>query len=426
MGHNVSELDQLVKLVATPAPHPSRYLAKVLNDRDRRALQSVATQFFVNGAVVGSFLPRLPEIRDKIDTDLATIGLVLTLASLGGLLGSVVCSPFVERFGTKRAMIYGGLALVATLFVIGSARSPLVLWIGLSLLLLFDVIADVGMNMQGSAISSRRTIPVMNRLHGLWSLGTVLGGVLASSLASAGVGLQTHLVFVAVALIATMIFVAPGLLAETEVLQNQPSTASRDGGNAPARSAPVLLATFAVLGAMAMMMEQTSGDWSALRLSDDLAQTAGVAGLGFVAYTIGMTTGRFSGDSVLGRIGEHRLIRAGASLNGVGLGIAFLIDAVPAVMVGLFLAGLGNSVIFPMLYDQAAKAPGKAGAGLGAMVGGSRIGALVAPIAVGTMAATDALSIGQAVAIVTIPCAIVVIAVRAAQASGHRGELSSA
>lgn len=385
----------------------------------------MAVQFFVNGAVIGSFLPRLPEIRDNIGTDVDTLGLVFTLASLGGLLGSAICSPFIERFGSKRAMIVGGLCLIATLFVIGGANSPAMLWLGLMLLLLFDVLADVGMNMQGSAISSRRTVPVMNRLHGLWSLGTVLGAILASLLAAAEFDLQLHLVAVAVALIAAMTFVAPGLLSESEVRQNDTTTDS-EGNVAASISNGWILATFGLLGAMALMMEQSAGDWSALRLSDDLTQSAGVAALGFVAYTVGMTTGRLTGDTVLGIIGQHRMIRAGAALNGIGLAVAFLIDTVPTTLIGLVLAGLGNSVIFPMLYDEAAKAKGKAGAGLGALVAGSRIGALIAPVSVGTLAATDVLSIGQAVAIVTIPCALVVIAVRSAQARNQQVELASA
>ncbi len=378
-------------------------------------------QFFANGAVVGSVLPRLPEIRDRVDTDLATLGVVFTLASLGGLLGSALCSPIIERVGSKAAMVGGGLALTATLFLTAAARSPWVLLAALSLWLLFDVIADVAMNMQGSAISSRRSVPVMNRLHGLWSLGTVIGGVLASFLASIELNLQLHLGAVALTLIATMAFVAPGLLPETEVMQEEEPPPP--GG--PARSHRTVLLTFAVLAAMAMVMEQTSNDWSALRLTDDLTQTAGIAALGFVAYTAGMTVGRFSGDSILGRIGQHRMIRAGASLNAVGLGLAFLVNTVPTVLAGLVLAGLGNSVIFPMLYDQAAKAPGKAGAGLGAMVAGSRIGALAAPVTVGALASTDALSIGQAVAIATIPCALIVITIRAAQARTDRRQLSS-
>lgn len=379
-------------------------------------------QFFVNGSVIGSFLPRLPEIRDNIDTDLDTLGLVFTIASLGGLLGSAICSPFIERYGSKRAMLVGGLCLVASLFLVGAARSPVVLGVALTLMLLFDVLADVGMNMQGSAISSRRSVPVMNRLHGLWSLGTVLGAVVASLLASADVDLQRHLAVVAVALIATMLFVVPGLLPEAQVRQNE--TTDRAGDAVASTSPALVLATFGLLGAMALMMEQTAGDWSALRLSDDLTQRAGVAALGFVAYTIGMTTGRLSGDSVLGLIGQHRMIRSGAALNAAGLAFAFLVDTVPTTLIGLVIAGLGNSVIFPMLYDEAAKVPGKAGAGLGAMVAGSRVGALIAPVSVGTLAATNSLSIGQAVAIVTIPCALVVIAVRSAQA--RKVELSSA
>lgn len=397
----------------------------MLSQRDRRALQSVAVQFFVNGAIVGSVLPRLPEIRDRIGTDVASLGLVFTLASLGGLLGSAVCSPIIERVGSKNAMIGGGLALTTTLFLTAAARSPFVLWLALALWLLFDVIADVAMNMQGSAISARRSVPVMNRLHGLWSLGTVLGGGLASFLASVELDLQLHLSAVAVALIATMLFVAPGLLPEADVRQSHEVEGSQHSTKSSI-SPRTLLGIFALLGAMAMVMEQISGDWSALRLTDDLNQTAGVAALGFVAYTIGMTTGRFAGDTVLGIVGEQRLIRFGAALNGVGLGIAFLLNTVPTVIVGLVLAGLGNSVIFPMLYDQAAKAPGKAGAGLGAMVAGSRVGALVAPVSVGALAAADALSIGQAVAIITMPCAVVVIAVRSAQARADHSQLSSA
>lgn len=386
----------------------------------------MAVQFFINGSVVGSVLPRLPEIRDRIGSDVASLGLVFTLASLGGLLGSAVCSPIIERMGSKRAMVGGGLALTATLFLTAAARSPFILWVALALWLFFDVIADVGMNMQGSAISARRSVPVMNRLHGLWSLGTVLGGGLASFLASIELDLQIHLSAVALTLIAAMFFVAPGLLPEPEVRQDAETEAPGETTAPPRISPRLTLVIFGLLGAMAMTMEQISGDWAALRLTDDLNETAGMAALGFVAYTVGMTTGRFAGDSVLGFVGEHRMIRFGASLNGVGLGIAFLIDTFPAVIIGLVLAGLGNSVIFPMLYDQAAKAPGKAGAGLGAMVGGSRVGALIAPVTVGTLAATDALTIGQAVAIVTIPCAAIVIIVRAWQARAAQGELSSA
>ncbi|MCP4222575.1 MAG: MFS transporter, partial [Actinomycetia bacterium] len=74
---------------------------------DIRSLRAVATQFWINGMVFASFIPRLPEIRDRIEIDLATLGLLLTLGSLGGLAGSAICGPVIQRFGTRRAMIGG-------------------------------------------------------------------------------------------------------------------------------------------------------------------------------------------------------------------------------------------------------------------------------------------------------------------------------
>ena len=67
--------------------------------------------------------------------------------------------------------------MVLSLSVIGAARSPAVWLIGMFTYLFVDVLVDISMNLQGSWISARRHAPVMNRLHGLWSLGTFAGGL---------------------------------------------------------------------------------------------------------------------------------------------------------------------------------------------------------------------------------------------------------
>ena len=68
----------------------------------------------------------------------------------------------------------------------------------------------------------------------------------------------------------------------------------------------------------------------------------------------------------------------------------------------MVLAGRGVATQFPKLYDDAAKFPGRPGAGLGALTGGSRVALLIAPVVVGSLAATS-LSVGTAIAIVTLP-----------------------
>lgn len=377
-----------------------------LSPVDRRALGSVATQFFVNGLLFASFIPRLPEIRDRIDIGNDTLGRLLAIGALSGVLGSFAVGRAVEFFGTRRLLIVAGVLLCASLSLVGIATVPLVLVLGLSLLSIFDVLVDTSMNMQGSWISGRRSTPVMNRLHGLWSLGTVIGGIGASQVANLGVSLRAHLFAVAAVMIVVVLVVGSGLLRVDESASEEPASV---GGTVAGRvKRPVArraLAMFAVVGACSIAIEMTSSDWAAIRLSDDFAAAPGIAGLGFVAFTIGMTVGRFGGDSVAVRLGNRRMAGMAIGLTIIGLALASFGPNRWIAMLGYLLTGLGTSTQFPKLYDDAAKHRGRPGAGLAALTGGSRVAMLAMPVAVGALAASS-LSVGAATAIVTLPAAL--------------------
>ena len=380
---------------------PERGLSNGLTPTESRALKAIAVQFFVNGAIVSSYVPRLPGIRDDLGVSLSTIGLIIAIATGFGVVGSVVQGPIVERFGTRSAMIYGALLLVAMLPLVAFSPRWWVLLIVLGALSIGDVIVDVSMNVQGSVLSARRDTPVMNRLHGMWSLGTVVGGVVASVMAASGVDLRVHLVAASVVLAASLMYVAPGLLRHDESSSEPQRRAASPG----AARAAVL--TFAALGGAAILPEMINSDWAAFRLVDDLGASAGVAGIAYVAFTSGMVTGRFSGDRVVARLGSATVLQRATMLAAIGTLIATTIPATAAVFVGLFIAGLGVSVMFPQLYDSAAqhRYPTRA---LGGLTAGTRIALLVAPLAVGLMADTEAMSVGAAIAVATIPGAVLV------------------
>ena len=380
-----------------------------LSTTDRRALRSVAAQFFVNGMMFASFVPRLPEIRDRIEIGNDALGRLLAIGALSGLLGSLVVGRLVERFGTRHLLIVAGALLCASLSIVGVATGPAILVLGLAMLSIFDVLVDTAMNLQGSWISGRRAAPVMNRLHGLWSVGTVVGGVAAAQLAAVGVSLRTHLVVVSVIMLAVVSAVGAGLLRHDEhtVALDEPDRSASDTAPAPKRTwARGPLMAFAIVAACSVIMELTSTDWAAIRLRDDLGASAGVAGLGFVAFTVGMTVGRFGGDSSIVRFGHQRVAEVGIVLALIGLSIAAFAPSQPLVMIGYLVAGLGVATQFPKLYDDAAKHPGRPGAGLGALTGGSRIALLLTPALVGTLASSR-LSVGAATAMVTRPAGVV-------------------
>ena len=375
-----------------------------LSARDRRALAATAGQFFVNGAMTASFIARAPQIRDRIGVTVDEFGLLLTVAAIVGIIGSLVAGRIIHAATTRRVLQAGAVVMVLSLPVIGAARSPAVWLIGMFTYLFVDVLVDISMNLQGSWISARRHAPVMNRLHGLWSLGIFAGGLGAVAANAAGLSTFTHLVIVAAVMAVALLFVTRNLLPDDEeehggaATPPTPPSASRG-----LRLGPVILLVLA--GMFAVVTEVTGGDWATFRLADDFHASAALASLAFVAYSVGMTAMRFSGDWLqlrLGRMGLHRL---SVGLATGGLVIASLVPNEAASIVGFLLVGLGVATFMPKLYDDAARLPGRRGAGLGAMTGGMRVAYLITPVVVGGLAATS-LSVGEAIVIFTLPATI--------------------
>ncbi|CAA6806068.1 MAG: Unknown protein [uncultured Thiotrichaceae bacterium] len=379
-------------------------MSKATLTTDQRALRAVSVQFLINGAVAASYIPRLPEIRNALDVDLVTIGQIITLASLGGLLGSAIAGRVMRTLSTRSAMIFGTLGLIACLPAIGLASTTTALLLIIAMISLLDVVVDVAMNIQGSNLSARRATPVMSRLHGLWSIGSVLGGLIAAGMAAVAVPLLWHLAGAAVLMAIGLWYVGGGLLAsdDAEVHPDNPNASVSTQS-----ATPIGLWVFFILGGVAFVPEMIGSDWAPFRLSDDLQATPGAAGLAYVAFTVGMVTGRLSGDSLAVRLGKKRMFEVAVLLAISGLSVACLVNSTPLIYMGLTLAGLGISVFFPSIYDAAAQDKRHKGNALGAMTAGSRAVMLVAPIGVGLLADSPHFSVGMAMALIAIPCLLV-------------------
>lgn len=376
-----------------------------LTNVEHRALKSVAVQFFVNGAVLASYIPRLPDIRDSLGLTLTQIGAILAVATGVGIVGSALQGPAIESFGTRKAMIFSSFVLVAGLAFVGAASNVWVLIAALMVIAVSDVVTDVAMNIQGSTLSARRSTPVINRLHGLWSLGTVVGGTIAAASAAAGVSLSLQLFVSAGVLALALLYVAPGLLTIDE------DVAESGGGRSEQRAQASngwVMVTFLVLGGSAIIPEVITSDWAAFRLADDLGTSNGFAGLGFVAFTTGMVIGRFAADSIVSRMGSDVVLRVATLLAAVGIVLAMVIPIPTLALVGLNLAGLGVSVMFPQLYDMAVRS-GRSNRALAGLTAGSRIALLATPLLVGFLAGSGGFTVGAAVVVTTIPAALVVL-----------------
>lgn len=346
----------------------------------------MALLFFVNGVVVGSWLPRLPEIRDRLGIDLGTLGLTLALGGLGSLVGSAFSGVVVTRFGARRSAIVTGASLFALFPLMAVVPSAALLSLLLAVMGVIDAQADVGMNAVGVRVEEAVGRSIMTRLHGLWSLGTLVGSGVSALAVLVGIGLGPQLVAVSVAGIATVLVARP-LIPESEP---RPRVGNRSGK---------LALGLMIAGGTAVFIEGAPLDWSALYLRDNLNSSAALAGVGVVVYTAGMLAGRLAGDHVVDRFGPLPTLYSSLAVSLVSTGIVVIAGEAALVLVGFAIWGLGISVAMPVLYKLAGSHRSfSEGSGLAALTVGTRFGFMVAPALVG--AAATKWSLGTAFAVV--------------------------
>lgn len=373
---------------------------------DPLVLRALVVMFVANGFVYASFIPRLAEVRDSAGLSIAGLGLVLTVGSLAALVASFFPGQVVALLGSRRIVVVGGVCYALALPAIGFAGSATVLVVALVVLAVADVFVDVALNLQAATVSARRDRPVMSRLHGLWSLGALTGGAVAAGAAHARVPIGLHYAGVAALVIAAVVLGGRHLLPVDEPHPDQQPVAENLGNSGRSWwrvmfGPGVLLLMLA--NAMAETVETTTGEWSGLRLHDDLQAGPGTAGLAFVLFTAGMASGRFVGDHVTARLGSSRTARSFLLLTVAGVLLATLTTTPLAALGGVVLIGLGASVMNPLLADAAARAPGRPGAGFTALFIGHRATGLYIPATLGLLANSSTFSVGQAMALVMLP-----------------------
>ncbi len=359
----------------------------------------MALLFFVNGVVVGSWLPRLPELRDRLGIDLSALGLTLALGGLGSLIGSSLSGLVVGRFGARRTAVIAGAVVYLALPLIAVAPEALVLALILAIIGFIDAQADVGMNAVGVRVEEAVGRSVMTRLHGLWSLGTLIGSGFSALAVLVGIDLGIQLLIVSAIGLGTALYAAR-LIPET-------APRRREGERSGRLAFGLMLA-----GAFAVFIESAPFDWSALFLVDITGTGEALAGTGFIVFTGGMLIGRLAGDHVVDRFGAIPTLYSGIVVSVFACFFVVGLQTVVTSLIGFAVWGLGISVALPVLYKLAGshRSFGE-GSGLAALTVGTRLGFMVAPALIGVAATAWTLPVALGV-IVTLAAVATLLAVR--------------
>lgn len=366
--------------------------------RARRARWAVTAAFATNGALLGALIPHYPEAKAAFGLDPAAFGLLVIALAVGGTLAGPLPAPILRRFGARRVMLAGSVAIALLTTAAGlvldvagagagaghgagtAAAWPLWVFAGLVLASgVLDAVVDTAQNAQGLQVQTRLARPVLTTMHAGWSLGAAAGAGLGAAVITVGGPAALHLGLNGAVCVAVLLGVRRLFLAEAPVdsasargaADQSPAPSETSAPPAPAtpgapalprRAAVAALVPAVVIAMAGFGVEEFGNAWATLFLITERGLDPAAAVLGASTLLGAQFVGRLAGDRTLTALGRRGALTAGLGAVVVGLGLALAPlpgpVAVPAAFAGLALAGLGCAVVVPVAYALGDEAPG--------------------------------------------------------------------
>jgi predicted MFS family arabinose efflux permease len=367
-----------------------------------RSRSAITAVFFVNGALLASWVSRIPAISHRTG---ATPGL-LGLALLAPAVAAMITLPWVGRVlpgrSTRSFCRFGMVGLMAAIILPALARTVPVLALALVAAGVASAMLDVAMNAQGVSIERRSPRPLLSSLHAAFSFGGFAGAGVGALAAALHVAPLPHLVG------AAALFGIPGTAATVWLL---PRTEEADAGaHHPKlrwRRLPRRLVMIGVAAFFCLMAEGGAADWSAKLVHDDLTGSAAAGALAFAAFSVAMAVGRLLADRLWSRWGASGLLRRSGTLAAAGFAAGIAIGTTTSALAGFAALGLGLSGVIPTLFRSSAEEPGvPTSSALAAVASLGYVGFLVGPPLIGSIAQLTTL---RAACIVLVVPGVVIV-----------------
>jgi MFS family permease len=343
-----------------------------------RQRNAVSVAFLAFGIVGGSFVPRLPALRDHLHLTDAQVGYALVFFAVGAVAGATA-ARFVLARGARSFVRAGTPALCVALVTPGLAGNLAELMGAFLLIGVCSGLLDVLENAQGAELERLAARPLINGFHAFWSLGAIIGSVVAGLAAYFDIAPLTQ--FAAAAVIVAA--------ATAWFLRELPDTRSGAAGATPAGARRLWLGGAVVaVAAMAFsgfIVEGGSADWSTLYLRDLSHVNAGIAAAGYAAFSLAAMLTRFRADLLTARTSPAVVARLGAVVAACGLALAIAYPVLAGAAIGFALVGVGTAVILPLAFAAGANL-GASGTALAVVMTSGYAGSIVGPALIGNAA----------------------------------------
>ncbi|AOJ67332.1 MULTISPECIES: MFS transporter [Burkholderia] len=386
------------------SPHlasPASFHRLLPSSARQRARAATMALFFVAGMMYASWGVHVPTVRDAFALSPARLSFALLAVAIGSIVAMTTNARWIARVGSRTACLTGGLAMSAcSALILVVPTYPLLLAV-LALFGFSMATLDIAMNAEASAVESAFERPIMSMLHGMFSVGGMVGAAAGGALLSGGMASATHLALAALASALVLVVACPA------VLPHVPHAAAHGGPRANRWRSSALWALGAI-ALVALIAEGAMYDWATVYMRDVVRATPAFSSAAYAAFSGGMAAARFAGDAVRARFGAPQLVCASATLACVGMIGALALPYPVVALAGFTLMGLGLANMMPVLFAAAMRVEGMhAAEGLAHVAGLAYFGLLFGPVVIGAVAQAANLSAG--LSIVALCAALVAI-----------------
>jgi MFS family permease len=345
-----------------------------------RAAVALAAVFALFGALVGTWLSRIPAVKDSLSLDNRTLGLALLGWPIGSVVASAVVPRVLDAFGSRRVVLASGVLSAVTLMLLALAGSALALAGAGFVFGLATGALDIAANTHAVAVEAAYGRSIFSRLHACWSAGAFLGAAGGAIAAAAGLGVRGHFAVVATVAAVAMTCVTRRTLLSTDAASTrQPSARSWS-------FQPVVL-SLGVVALAGFIVEASVGDWAAVYLHDDVGTSAAVGAAGYATFAAVHLSVRFRGDRLITRSSRVSVMIVGCVVAAAGYAIMLSVVQVGTVFVGLAVIAAGIAAVVPAAFSAAGQLRDtNTAAGVATVTGISYVGWATAPPVIGLVA----------------------------------------
>ncbi|KUR61307.1 MFS transporter [Bacillus safensis] len=316
--------------------------------------KAIIVIFTMSGISISTWFSRTPEVRDLLQANTGTMGLILLGLSVGSIVGLVLSNVFVRKKGGRLAIVISAFLMFLgfTTLAIGSTLSSIfVVTSGLFLFGAGSGMCNVAMNLEGTEIEYSIKKTILPILHASFSIGTLIGAGAGILFIHLGVSVLIHLLVIALLFFLSILICTRFIPHGTGKDQHEKQSDTVE----PAQTAWLNKRTIslAMIALCLAFVEGSANDWIPLAMVDGYQVSHSMSTVIYALFLCGMISGRLISGRLIDRFGRVLLLRVAILSAAAGLFLVILKISLVVCMISIFLWGLGASLGFPLTISAA-------------------------------------------------------------------------